>query len=58
MLPGVQKSVREKGKKPSHSQMNSHVGSCSPGGLPNFQRTISGVKTQWIEEFFLSFKIY
>jgi hypothetical protein len=37
------------GKEPSHSQVNSHVGSWSPGGLPNFQRAITRVKTQWIE---------
>jgi hypothetical protein len=33
------------GNEPSHSQMNSHFGSWSPNGPPNFQRAISGVKT-------------
>jgi len=32
------------------------LGVGSPGGLPNFQRAISGVKTQWLEEFFISLK--
>jgi hypothetical protein len=32
--------------------MNSHFGSWSLGGLPNLQKAIVGVKTQWIEEFF------
>jgi hypothetical protein len=46
------------GKKPSHSQVNSHVGSWSPSGLSNFQRAIVGVKTQWIERFFISLEKY
>jgi hypothetical protein len=46
------------GKEPSHSQMNSHVGSWSPSGLLNLQRAIIGVKTQWFEKFFISFKSY
>jgi hypothetical protein len=29
----------------------------SPGGLPNFQRAIVGVKTQWIEEFYIIGKL-
>jgi len=31
-----------------------HFGSYSPGGLPNLQRAIAGVKIQWLEEFFIS----
>jgi len=29
-------------------------GSWSPGGLPNLQRAIAGVKTHWIEEILIS----
>jgi len=36
----------------------STLGVWSFGGFPNFQRAIVGVKTQWIEEFFISLKIY
>jgi len=32
----------------------STLGVSNPGGLPNFQRAISRVKTQWIEKFFIS----
>jgi hypothetical protein len=32
------------------------LGSWSPGGLPNFQRMISQVKTQWIEELLYHWK--
>ncbi len=42
------------GSEPSHSQGNSHFGRWSPGGLPTFQRVISGVKTQWLMTFFIS----
>jgi hypothetical protein len=34
--------------------MNSHIGNWSLDGDPNFQRAIAGVKTHWIEEFFIS----
>jgi len=51
MPSGVQKNVK---KEPSHSQVNSHFGSWSPGGLPNVQRVIIRVKTQWLEKFFIS----
>ncbi len=40
--------------EPSHYQVNSHFGSWSPNGLPNFQKAILGVKTHWIEKFFIS----
>jgi hypothetical protein len=30
------------------------LGSWSPGGLPNVQRAILGIKTQWIEKFLIS----
>jgi len=46
------------GKEPSHSQVNSHVGSWSPGGLPNVQRAITRVKTQWLEKIFILLEIY
>ncbi len=39
---------------PSHSQGNSHFGKWSPDGLPKLQRTISGVRTQWLVTFFIS----
>jgi hypothetical protein len=42
----------------SHSQMNSHFGSWSPGGLSKFQRTIGKVKTPRLEEFFISLESY
>jgi hypothetical protein len=44
--------------KPSHSQVSSHFESWSPDGLPNFQGKISGVRTHWIEELFLSLESY
>jgi hypothetical protein len=46
------------GKKPSHSQVNSHVGNWSPGGLPNVQRAIAIIKTQWLEKFFIPLERY
>jgi hypothetical protein len=36
----------------------STLGVWSPGGLLNFQGAITGVKTQWIEEFFISLESY
>jgi hypothetical protein len=44
------------GSEPSHSQGNFHFGRWSPSGLPNFHRAISGVKTQWLVAFFISFE--
>jgi hypothetical protein len=35
MFPRVQSVQRVWRNEPSHSQMNSHVGSWSPNGLPN-----------------------
>jgi hypothetical protein len=35
----------------------STLGVWSPSGPPNLHRAISWVKTQWIEEFFISLKI-
>jgi len=46
------------GNEPPHSQVSSHFGSWSPDGLPNLQRIIAWVKTHWIEEFFISLKIF
>jgi hypothetical protein len=37
-----------------HTPREFHFGSWSPNGLPNLQRAIAGVKTQWLEEFFIS----
>jgi hypothetical protein len=34
------------GNEPSYSQVNSHFGRWSFGGLPNFQKVIAGVKIQ------------
>jgi hypothetical protein len=53
--PGSERKWRN---EPSHSQRSFHLGSWSPGGLPNVQRAISGVKTQWIEELFIPLKSY
>ncbi len=55
MLPGVQKSVREWTLTLAKS---SHFGSWSPSGLLNFQKVIVGVKTQRIEELFISLESY
>jgi hypothetical protein len=46
------------GNEPSHSQGSFHFGSWSPSGLLNIQRTIEGVKTNWIKEFLISLKRY
>jgi len=45
--PRVKESVRN---EPSHSQKSFHFGRWSPNGLPNVQRVIARVKTQWLEE--------
>jgi len=37
--------------------VNSHVGGWSCSGLPNVQRVIARVKTQWLEEFFIPLEI-
>jgi len=44
-------------------RMNPHIpkgtstlGVWSPGELLNLQKAITGLKTQWIEEFFISLK--
>jgi hypothetical protein len=39
-----------------HTPREFHFESWSPDGLPNFQRVIAGVKTQWLEEFLISLK--
>jgi len=41
------------GMKP-HSQVSSHFGSWSPSGLPNFQKTITRVKTHCIKKIVIS----
>jgi hypothetical protein len=55
MLPGVQESVRE---RTLTLPREFNFGSWSPGGLPNFQRAILGVKTQWFEVFFIPLEIF
>jgi len=37
-----------------HTPREVHFGSWSPGGFPNLQRVIARVKTQWLEELFIS----
>jgi hypothetical protein len=46
------------GMNPHTPQMNSDFGSWNPDGLSNLQRAISEVKTHWIEDFFISLKIF
>jgi hypothetical protein len=41
-----------------HTPREFHFGSWSPGGLLNLQRAITGVKTQWFEELFISMEIF
>jgi len=41
------------GMNPHTPKGASTLGVWSPDGLLNFQRVIAGVKTQWIEEFFI-----
>jgi hypothetical protein len=40
------------------SQMNSHFGSWSPGGVPKLERVIAKVKTLLLVKFFISLEIY
>jgi hypothetical protein len=47
-----------KGMNPHTHKKASTLGVWSLGGLPNLQRAIAGVKTQWIEEFFISLESY
>jgi hypothetical protein len=54
----AKKSVRECENEDSYSQVSSHFGSWSPGGLPNLHRAIAKVETPCIEKFFISSKIY
>jgi len=46
------------GTNPYTPKGTSHLGSWSPGGFLNVQRAIARAKTRWIEEFFISLKIY
>jgi hypothetical protein len=59
------RAKRKPGSEGKCEGMNPHtlegasiLGIWNPGGLPNFQRAIIGVETQWIEEFFISLKIF
>jgi hypothetical protein len=36
----------------------STLGIWNPSGFPNLQRSIAGVKTQWIEKFIISLESY
>jgi hypothetical protein len=54
----AKKSVRECEDEDSHSQMSSHFGSWTSGGLLNFWKVIVKVKTLCIEKFFISLEIY
>ncbi len=54
----AKRSVRECEHEDPHSQMSSHFGSWSLGGLPNLHKAIVKVKTPRIEEFFISSKKY
>jgi hypothetical protein len=48
----AKRSVRECENEDSHSQVSSHFGNWSPGGLPNLQKAITKVKTPRIKDFF------
>jgi len=37
-----------------HTPREFHFWSWNPGGFLNFQKAIARVKTQWLEEFFIS----
>jgi len=50
-IPGSVKKCE--GMNP-HTPREFHLGNWSPSGLLNLQRGIAGVKTQWLEEFFIS----
>jgi len=54
----AKRSVRECENEDSHSQVNSHFGNWSLGGLPNLQIAITKVKTPRIEDFFISSENY
>ncbi len=54
----AKRSVRECEDEDSHSQVSSHFGSWSLGGLLNLQRAISKVKTHRIEKFLISLESY
>jgi hypothetical protein len=61
-VTGQERKPGSKGKcegmNPRTPKGASTLGVWSPGGLPNLQREIAGVKTQWIEEPLISLKIY
>jgi hypothetical protein len=54
----AKRSMKKCEDENSHSQVSSHFGSWSPGGLPNLQRAIAKVKPPRIEEFFISLESY
>jgi hypothetical protein len=55
VMPHIHGSVGKcEGMNPHTFKWNFHFGNWSPSGLSNFQRAISRVKTQWLEEFFIS----
>jgi hypothetical protein len=58
----AKKKPRSEGKcegmNPHTPKGASTLGIWSPGGLLNLHRAIAKVKTQWIEEFFISLESY
>jgi len=46
------------GMNPRTPKRASILGVCSPSGLPNFQITITRIKTQWIKKLFISLESY
>jgi hypothetical protein len=44
-----QKCKKVGGNELSHSLVNFHFGSWTPSGFSNLQKTITGMKTHWIE---------
>ncbi len=51
-----QECERVRGNEPSHSQVNSHFGSWSPNGLPNFKGRLQGSKLIGLRRFFNHWK--
>jgi hypothetical protein len=59
------RAKRNPGNEGKCEGMNLHTskgastsGVCSPDGLPNFQKAIVGIKTQWIKKFFIALERY
>ncbi len=59
------RAKRKPGSEGKCEGMNPHtpkrvptLGVWNPDGIPSLQRAIAGVKTQWIEKFFISLERY